>query len=618
MELKMEVYTPALELVGMIEIQRSIIWEEYAFKAGSFSFDSLITPDVTALLVPDNIIWITGDTAGIIESIQEKADENGPYITVKGPLLTGILSRRILWGRYQMSGTPAAIMYQLVDDCAINPTRGDDTEARKIPGLTLSTVPSGGTAIRKQQTGGTLLEALEEIGEAYQTAFGVRFDPAVPRMVFWARQGVDRAIKQNVNEPVFYSTELEDVLSSEYIYNSQEYRNIALVAGEDEGENRVHVVVGGSGGSTPQPPKPPEPEQHTVSISVDPSGSGTATGAGTYQHGAQATVTATPATGYRFVNWQENGTEINKNAKYTFTVNSNRNLTAVFTAIALLEPWTAATLPSLGNWRSVTYGNGRFVAVADYNSKTAAYSTDGVTWAAVTLPSSVSWQSVTYGNGRFVAVENNKKTAAYSIDGITWTTTTLPSSAGWRSVTYGDGKFVAVAKNSIIAAYSADGITWETARMPSSANWYGVTYGNGRFVAVANNNDIAAYSVDGITWEKAKMPSSANWYSVAYGNGQFVAVTESSDVSAYSTDGVTWTATTLPSSAKWHSVTYGNDRFIAVAQSCDISAYSLDGITWETIEMPSWNWQSVTYGNGRFVAVAYGRNVAAYCKFKSL
>ncbi len=340
MELKLEVYTPTLELVGMIEIQRSIIWEEYAFKAGSFSLDSLITPDVTALLVPDNIIWITGDTAGIIESIQEKADENGPYITVKGPLLTGILSRRILWGRYQMSGTPAAIMYQLVEDCAINPTRGDDVEARKIPGLTLSDVPLGGTAIRKQQTGGTLLEALEEIGEAYQTAFGVRFDPAVPRMVFWARQGVDRTIKQNVNEPVFYSTELEDVLSSEYTYNSQEYRNIALVAGEDEGENRVHVVVGGSGGNTPQPPTPPEPGQYTVSVGVDPSGSGTATGAGQYEKGAQATTTATPGTGYRFVKWQENGIEVSKNAKYTFTVNSNRNLTAIF------ETTTPSRLPA--------------------------------------------------------------------------------------------------------------------------------------------------------------------------------------------------------------------------------------------------------------------------------
>ncbi len=243
MEPKMEVYTPALELVGVLEIYRSVIWEEYAFKAGSFSVDSLITPEVTALLVPDNILWITGDTAGIIEAIEETADENGPYITVKGPLLTGILGRRILWGRYNLYDTAPAMLCQLVDDCAVNPTRGD-VKKRRIPGLVLdSTGMPDGTKIRKQQTGGSLLEALNEIGEANQTAFGVRLNADVPQMEFWARQGVDRTVNQTVNEPVFYSTELDDVLSSEYTYNSSEYKNVALVAGEGDGVERTYVTI---------------------------------------------------------------------------------------------------------------------------------------------------------------------------------------------------------------------------------------------------------------------------------------------------------------------------------------------------------------------------------------
>ena len=32
-DLKMEVYTPALELIGFLEIQRSVIWSEKAFSA---------------------------------------------------------------------------------------------------------------------------------------------------------------------------------------------------------------------------------------------------------------------------------------------------------------------------------------------------------------------------------------------------------------------------------------------------------------------------------------------------------------------------------------------------------------------------------------------------------
>ena len=111
-----------------------------------------------------------------------------------------------------------------------------------------------------------------------------------------------------------------------------------------------------------------------------------------------------------------------------------------------------STMPSSSNWSSVTYGNGRFVAVGN-GSNTAAYSTDGITWTAATLPSSGSWSSVTYGNGRFVAVGNGSNTAAYSTDGITWTAVTMPSSGHWISATYGNGRFVAVASNTDKAAY---------------------------------------------------------------------------------------------------------------------------------------------------------------------
>lgn len=183
MDLKMEVYSPYLELLGLLEIQNSVIWERKAFSSGSFSLTSLITEESKALLVRENIIWIAGEDAGIIEYIQEEAGEDGPYITVKGCDLTGALGRYILWGPYELSGPVPALMYQLVDDCCIHPS-GEDASARVIPNLRLSDVPAGGTAIRSQKTGGSLLEALEALGEAYQVPFGVRFVPEVPCMEF--------------------------------------------------------------------------------------------------------------------------------------------------------------------------------------------------------------------------------------------------------------------------------------------------------------------------------------------------------------------------------------------------------------------------------------------------
>jgi len=68
----------------------------------------------------------------------------------------------------------------------------------------------------------------------------------------------------------------------------------------------------------------------TLSLSANPTAGGTVSGAGTVLKGSSVTAIATPASGYEFVNWTENGTEVSASANYTFVVHSDRNLTANF------------------------------------------------------------------------------------------------------------------------------------------------------------------------------------------------------------------------------------------------------------------------------------------------
>ena len=272
--------------------------------------------------------------------------------------------------------------------------------------------------------------------------------------------------------------------------------------------------------------------------------------------------------------------------------------------------WTASTMPSSAKWRSVTYGDGKFVVIAG-NSNKAAYSTDGINWTETTLPSSYAWKSVIYGDGKFVAVAESSAKSAYSTDGINWTETTLPSSTNWISISYGNGIFVAVAWSSNKAAYSTDGINWTETTMPSSADWDSIAYGDGKFVAVTVGSNQSAYSTDGINWTASIIPSDY-WQNIAYGNSKFVVVADGSAKSAYSTDGINWTETTMPSSTYWHSVTYGDGKFVVVASLSNKAAYSTDGINWIASTLPSSaNWTSIAYGNGIFVAVAYDSDASA-------
>lgn len=68
---------------------------------------------------------------------------------------------------------------------------------------------------------------------------------------------------------------------------------------------------------------------YTISLSSD--GNGSVEGAGDYNYSSTATLTASPNTGYYFVNWtDEDGDEVSTSATYSFTVSGSRSLKANF------------------------------------------------------------------------------------------------------------------------------------------------------------------------------------------------------------------------------------------------------------------------------------------------
>lgn len=154
------------------------------------------------------------------------------------------------------------------------------------------------------------------------------------------------------------------------------------------------------------------------------------------------------------------------NGKFVATVGNVPSDVAAYSTDGI--NWTLTTLPAEAKWQSVCYGNGKFMAVAK-DSNTAAYSKDGVNWTQTRTPDLnpspiptpdlapiTYWKSVCYGNGKFVAVGDETDAVVYSTDGVSWTQATLPANTGWKSVCYGNGKFVVVADNSKVAACLKD------------------------------------------------------------------------------------------------------------------------------------------------------------------
>ena len=72
-----------------------------------------------------------------------------------------------------------------------------------------------------------------------------------------------------------------------------------------------------------------------ITLTATPAAGGTVTGAGSFAQGATTTVAATPATGYVFVNWTENGNEVSVSSSFQFPVAGNRALVANFAPVAV-------------------------------------------------------------------------------------------------------------------------------------------------------------------------------------------------------------------------------------------------------------------------------------------
>lgn len=231
------------EPIGDLGQYTSLIWPDAFNGYAYFELWAPITEDNSGLLKQQNIIWTGGENAGVIEIIKEVVDtENNKEFYVKGRTLEKYLTDRIVEGIYSSNGYASTIMYDLVDKNFINPSNPN----RKLNWLeNADDVGVGKNIPSYQKTGGEVYDALMSLALESDIGFSVIFDPRNKRLVFEVREGVDRTIgNEGNNDPVVFSTELDDILSSTYYSNAQDEKTVAMVQGEDGGVNRKSVFVG--------------------------------------------------------------------------------------------------------------------------------------------------------------------------------------------------------------------------------------------------------------------------------------------------------------------------------------------------------------------------------------
>ena len=160
-------------------------------------------------------------------------------------------------------------------------------------------------------------------------------------------------------------------------------------------------------------------------ISAIPNGgsAGTVGGAGTYSVGALVPLTATPASGYTFVNWTESGSPVNNSASYNFTASANRTLVANFALITHTISTSGAPLAGGGTSGGGTVNSGSSVTVVA--TPNANYAFVNWTEGGVQVSASASYT--------FTATANRALVANFALIIYTTTTSASPVAGGGTS-----------------------------------------------------------------------------------------------------------------------------------------------------------------------------------------
>lgn len=168
-------------------------------------------------------------------------------------------------------------------------------------------------------------------------------------------------------------------------------------------------------------------------------------------------------------------------------------------------------------WKSITYGNGKYVAVGASGYVTT--STNGISWTIPVRIGTEDWYSVTYGNGKFVAV--GRKNAMMSTNGTSWTAYNNVSTSYLLSVTFGNDKFVMVGSGSYIGT-STNGTSW-TKQTANGGYLTDVIFAGDKFRTVGQEG-LYTESSDGTNWTTKRFATLTSNYvtRIAYGNNTVV------------------------------------------------------------------------------------------------
>lgn len=210
-------------------------WTREYYKIGQFSVQvaaASYDPAMAYLYNADR-----PETA-IIQKVELTETVKGRFVQLSGYFLEAILNDKVVYPTYYASGsipaTVVAMLRQYKDD---------------IPLLTVADAPAEqADETSWQETGGQLADVAYTKLQTVQHSLRCRYDYASNKITAEVWQGLDRTQEQAENPFVTFSDGFGNLTEVDASSDRSNYKNYAIVAGQDQEENRKLAYADLSGG----------------------------------------------------------------------------------------------------------------------------------------------------------------------------------------------------------------------------------------------------------------------------------------------------------------------------------------------------------------------------------
>lgn len=245
-------------LIGIVDTAESIIWESSYYSTGRFEVYVQANSETIPLLQVGNYVTRPNErNIGIIEGINiTYLPVYGRMIIASGRFAKSILDRRLIYTLRGNSITPT-ISSGLVEAAVRNLVNkniiASSLSRRNIPFIKLGTlqnitkriVDDNGNSARMQTSYGNLLEYTDTMLQEFGLGAYMSLDYATNNLLYNVFEGADRSASNTQgNNPVVFSQEYDNLVSTDYRYETVTEKTTALIGGEGEGTERYFVMIG--------------------------------------------------------------------------------------------------------------------------------------------------------------------------------------------------------------------------------------------------------------------------------------------------------------------------------------------------------------------------------------